>query len=137
MFGVFLSSALPHVQVGQDMEMLTRMLTCVFFSVVCLRARQPCTSLPVTVLSVAICLPVQCAPIAFPGPGECWEIGVMVGPHSAPDYFTEPAMEALFNAVWGVHHQSNRLGVRLLGPLATVRSRTHEYLPHDSAFHSC
>ncbi len=45
-----------------------------------------------------------------------WEIGVMLGPHAAPDFFTEEDIATLFAADWKVHYQSDRTGVRLLGP---------------------
>jgi urea carboxylase len=45
-----------------------------------------------------------------------WEIGVLYGPHGAPDFFTPSDIEMLFGAEWKVHYNSNRTGVRLLGP---------------------
>ncbi|HZP30295.1 MAG TPA: urea carboxylase [Acidimicrobiia bacterium] len=45
-----------------------------------------------------------------------WEIGVLVGPHSAPDFFTERDVETFFSTAWEVHHHSDRTGVRLIGP---------------------
>ncbi len=45
-----------------------------------------------------------------------WEIGVLFGPHTAPDFFTEADIEMLFAADWKVHYQSDRTGVRLSGP---------------------
>jgi urea carboxylase len=45
-----------------------------------------------------------------------WEIAVLHGPHSAPDYFTREFMEEFFAAEWEAHYNSNRLGVRLTGP---------------------
>jgi urea carboxylase len=45
-----------------------------------------------------------------------WEIGVMYGPHGAPDFFTEEDIETLFAASWKVHYNSDRTGVRLIGP---------------------
>ncbi len=44
------------------------------------------------------------------------DIRVLLGPHTAPDFFTEKDMHALFDATWKVHHNSNRTGVRLIGP---------------------
>ncbi|KAK2127392.1 allophanate hydrolase subunit 1-domain-containing protein [Fusarium oxysporum II5] len=38
------------------------------------------------------------------------------GPHGAPDYFTPESVRALYLSNWKVHHNSNRLGVRLTGP---------------------
>eukprot|EP00808_Paulinella_micropora_P012145 g5523.t1 len=45
-----------------------------------------------------------------------WEIGVMTGPQEAPDYMTNKDMQMFFSTDWKVHHESNRLGVRFLGP---------------------
>ena len=44
------------------------------------------------------------------------QIRVLMGPHGAPDFFTEADMDRLFNAAWDVHHNSSRTGVRLIGP---------------------
>ena len=46
---------------------------------------------------------------------EC-EIGVLYGPHGAPDFFTPEDIEEFFSAVWKVHYNSDRTGVRLIGP---------------------
>ncbi len=45
-----------------------------------------------------------------------WEIGVTLGPHSAPDFLTYEDVNLLFESEWTVHHNSNRLGMRLKGP---------------------
>lgn len=45
-----------------------------------------------------------------------WEIGVLYGPHGAPDFFTEQDIETFFAADWEVHYNSARTGVRLIGP---------------------
>jgi len=45
-----------------------------------------------------------------------WEVGVLFGPHTAPDFFTEEDIEMLFATNWKVHYQSDRTGVRLVGP---------------------
>lgn len=45
-----------------------------------------------------------------------WEIGVIPGPHSAPDFFTVEDEEMFYNTAWRVHYNSNRLGCRLEGP---------------------
>ncbi|RBP65815.1 biotin-dependent carboxylase-like uncharacterized protein [Brenneria salicis ATCC 15712 = DSM 30166] len=45
-----------------------------------------------------------------------WRIGVLYGPHGAPDFFTHEAIDEFFAAEWQVHYNSNRLGVRLVGP---------------------
>lgn len=45
-----------------------------------------------------------------------WEIGVMYGPHGAPDLFTAESIDQFFSTDWEVHYNSNRLGIRLNGP---------------------
>ena len=45
-----------------------------------------------------------------------WTLGVTYGPHGAPDFFTEEDIETFFAAEWEVHYNSNRTGVRLIGP---------------------
>jgi len=45
-----------------------------------------------------------------------WELGVIYGPHGAPDFFTEDDIETLFRTLWIVHYNSARTGVRLIGP---------------------
>jgi urea carboxylase len=44
-----------------------------------------------------------------------WDIGVLYGPHGAPDFFTEEDIEQFFAESWEVHYNSSRTGVRLLG----------------------
>ncbi len=45
-----------------------------------------------------------------------WEIGVLDGPHAAPDFFTKDDIETFFKTAWEVHYNSARTGVRLIGP---------------------
>ncbi len=45
-----------------------------------------------------------------------WEIGVLYGPHGAPDFFTEKDIEVFFATDWKVHYNSSRTGIRLIGP---------------------
>ena len=45
-----------------------------------------------------------------------WEIGVLYGPHGAPDFFTEKDIQTFFATDWEVHYNSSRTGVRLIGP---------------------
>lgn len=45
-----------------------------------------------------------------------WEIGVLYGPHGAPDFFTDEDIDMFFSTDWEVHYNSNRTGVRLIGP---------------------
>jgi urea carboxylase len=45
-----------------------------------------------------------------------WDLGVLVGPHTAPEFLTSEGLDALFGAAWRVHFNSDRTGVRLVGP---------------------
>ena len=65
-----------------------------------------------------------------------WEIGVLDGPHGAPDFFTEAGVEAFFAATWEVHYHSSRTGVRLIGPKpGWARSDGGEAGLHPSNIH--
>ena len=48
--------------------------------------------------------------------GRHWDIGVLYGPHGAPDFFTDADIATLFATDWEVHYNSSRTGVRLIGP---------------------
>lgn len=48
--------------------------------------------------------------------GSIYEIGVLYGPHGAPEFFTEQDIEMFFATEWEVHFNSARTGVRLIGP---------------------
>jgi urea carboxylase len=45
-----------------------------------------------------------------------WQIGVIEGPHAAPDFFTREDIETFYDTAWEVHFNSARTGVRLVGP---------------------
>jgi urea carboxylase len=47
---------------------------------------------------------------------ESWQIGVMYGPHGAPDFFTPADIERFFGSDFEVHYNSARTGIRLIGP---------------------
>ncbi|GMM35850.1 bifunctional urea carboxylase/allophanate hydrolase [Saccharomycopsis crataegensis] len=47
---------------------------------------------------------------------KTWEIGVTCGPHGAPDIFKPEFVETFFSDEWKIHYNSNRFGVRLVGP---------------------
>jgi urea carboxylase len=67
-----------------------------------------------------------------------WEVGVLYGPHGAPDFFTTEAIEMFFSTAWEVHYNSNRLGIRLIGPKPTwTRSDGGEAGLHPSNIHDC
>ncbi len=77
---------------------------------------------------------------ALPAYPEVWEIGVLDGPHGAPDFFTESDIEALYGATWQVHYNSDRTGVRLVGPRPQWARRDggeaglHPSNIHDNAY---
>ncbi len=48
--------------------------------------------------------------------GEAYRIGVLYGPHAAPEFFTPEYIETFFATEWEVHYNSARTGVRLIGP---------------------
>ena len=64
------------------------------------------------------------APAVIPGPraveqpslGPDWTIRVLYGPHGAPDFFAPGDIDTILSANWRVHYNSNRTGVRLIGP---------------------
>jgi urea carboxylase len=57
------------------------------------------------------------ASITAPPPiGTAWRLRVLYGPHGAPDFFTADDIETFTTASWKVHYNSNRTGVRLIGP---------------------
>ncbi len=47
---------------------------------------------------------------------HAWDVGVLYGPHGAPDFFTDADIEMFFATDWEVHYNSSRTGVRLIGP---------------------
>jgi urea carboxylase len=53
---------------------------------------------------------------AQPELGTHWEIGVMYGPHGAPEFFKPSDIDTFFETDWEVHYNSSRTGVRLIGP---------------------
>lgn len=77
-------------------------------------------------------LPTELQP-EYPG---YWQIGVMYGPHGAPDFFTPEAIDMFFDTDWEVHYNSNRLGIRLNGPKPSwSRSDGGEAGLHPSNIH--
>lgn len=45
-----------------------------------------------------------------------WTVGVTCGPHGSPDFFKPESIKDFFSNQWKVHYNSNRFGVRLIGP---------------------
>jgi urea carboxylase len=65
-----------------------------------------------------------------------WELGVLDGPHGAPDFFTAADIETFYASVWTVHYNSSRTGVRLIGPKPLwARSDGGEAGLHPSNIH--
>jgi urea carboxylase len=68
--------------------------------------------------------------------GGEWELGVLYGPHGAPDFFTAADIETFFSSSWEVHYNSSRTGVRLIGcKPAWARSDGGEAGLHPSNIH--
>jgi urea carboxylase len=51
-----------------------------------------------------------------PALGREWHLRVLYGPHGAPDFLLPEDIDDVLGATWKVHHNSNRTGVRLIGP---------------------
>ena len=67
---------------------------------------------------------------------HAWEIGVLCGPHTSPDFFTDDDIDAIYAHAWEVHYQSARTGVRLIGPKPRwARSDGGEAGLHPSNIH--
>jgi urea carboxylase len=54
---------------------------------------------------------------------SAWRLRVLAGPHGAPDFFTPGDIDLIRSADWKVHYNSNRTGVRLVGPRPTWARR--------------
>ncbi len=71
---------------------------------------------------------------------RAWQIGVLYGPHGAPDFFTDTDIEMFFATDWEVHYNSSRTGVRLIGPKPEWARRDggeaglHPSNIHDNAY---
>ncbi|MFH1498093.1 MAG: urea carboxylase [Verrucomicrobiota bacterium] len=69
-----------------------------------------------------------------------WSIGVLYGPHGAPDFFTEADIATLLTTAYEVHYNSARTGVRLIGPKPEWARRDggeaglHPSNIHDNAY---
>ena len=69
-----------------------------------------------------------------------WEIGALYGPHGAPDFFTPEDIDTFFSTAWRVHYNSDRTGVRLIGPKPQWARRDggeaglHPSNIHDNAY---
>jgi len=56
------------------------------------------------------------APDLRPQITTAWTVRVLYGPHGAPDFFTPEDIAMIGETAWQVHYNSNRTGVRLIGP---------------------
>ncbi|CAI4283290.1 CCQ_1a_G0004010.mRNA.1.CDS.1 [Saccharomyces cerevisiae] len=84
------------------------------------------------------CLPQNIPQSLIPQISETkeWRIGVTCGPHGSPDFFKPESIEEFFSEKWKVHYNSNRFGVRLIGPKPKwARSNGGEGGMHPSNTH--
>ena len=71
---------------------------------------------------------------------RAWQLRVLYGPHGAPDFFTPADIATFLEAEWQVHYNSNRTGVRLVGPKPEWARRDggeaglHPSNIHDNAY---
>ncbi|MGC0363937.1 urea carboxylase [Rhodococcus sp. 27YEA15] len=69
-----------------------------------------------------------------------WELAVTEGPHGAPEFFTRADIETLYETDYEVHFNSDRTGVRLVGPKPDWARTTggeaglHPSNIHDNAY---
>jgi urea carboxylase len=75
-----------------------------------------------------------------PATTKTWTIRVLPGPHGAPDFFTAADVAMIGGTDWKVHYNSNRTGVRLVGPKPEWARRDggeaglHPSNIHDNAY---
>lgn len=94
--------------------------------------------LPACTTPAPVSAPQALDQVLVPHYGSEWRIGVLYGPHGAPDFFTQAAIDEFFSSDWQVHYNSNRLGVRLVGPKPTwTRANGGEAGLHPSNVHDC
>ncbi|MFW0795440.1 5-oxoprolinase/urea amidolyase family protein [Gordonia sp. CPCC 205515] len=71
-----------------------------------------------------------------PAMTNAWQLGVTVGPHGAPEFFTEDDIADVFATDYEVHFNSDRTGIRLIGPQPRwARSDGGEAGLHPSNIH--
>jgi urea carboxylase len=102
------------------------------------RALRPGDVLRTTGSEVAPTGPVD--PARRPRFGTHWDLAVTEGPHGAPEFFTRADLDTLYGTRYGVHFNSARTGVRLVGPKPTWARRDggeaglHPSNIHDNAY---
>jgi urea carboxylase len=78
--------------------------------------------------------------LAKPEITRTWRLRVLPGPHGAPDFFTPADIAMIGETDWKVHYNSNRTGVRLVGPKPQWARRDggeaglHPSNIHDNAY---
>ena len=78
--------------------------------------------------------------LLLPALTDSWSVRVVPGPHGAPEHLTQDGVRELFAARWEVDHQSDRTGVRLVGPTPGFsrddggEAGLHPSNVHDSAY---
>jgi urea carboxylase len=83
-----------------------------------------------------VATPQSLNPSLIPQYTNDWKIGVLYGPHGAPDFFTNNDIEMFFSTRWAIHHNSARTGIRLIGPKPEwARSDGGEAGLHPSNIH--
>ncbi|GAC67851.1 5-oxoprolinase/urea amidolyase family protein [Gordonia soli] len=71
-----------------------------------------------------------------PAMTDAWQLGVTVGPHSAPEFFTRDDIDDILDHPYEVHFNSDRTGIRLIGPRPRwARSDGGEAGLHPSNIH--
>lgn len=91
-------------------------------------------------------LHIASTPCGAPEPLEevsltnAWQIAVLYGPHGAPDFFRDTDIDTFFTTEYEVHFNSDRTGVRLIGPAPEWARRDgseaglHPSNLHDNAY---
>jgi len=80
------------------------------------------------------------SPALRPDTTKAWTTRVLPGPHGAPDFFTPADVAMIGGTDWKVHYNSNRTGVRLVGPKPEWARRDggeaglHPSNIHDNAY---
>ncbi|HLV65681.1 MAG TPA: carboxyltransferase domain-containing protein, partial [Polyangiaceae bacterium] len=82
--------------------------------------------------------PAPLDPALVPELADTMQVGVIYGPHGAPDFFTPGDIETFFATDYEVHYNSARTGVRLIGPKPVwARADGGEAGLHPSNIHDC
>ena len=86
------------------------------------------------------CIPKAMPFSSAPSYSKTWQIGVLYGPHGAPDFFTPDDITTFFSSDYEVHYNSNTTGIRLIGPKPTWARKDggeaglHPSNIHDNAY---